>query len=186
MKSQFHLSAGAATQCPATRKAYASATPPPRGVSFHPHPRKGSHYMPNTDKPLPLWSDPPASRSRLNSAVLPGRKEDGSASPPSQEPRPDSSPATPKAAESSASAFSAARCKEKGCIFPAEFAALGKCIHHHRELTEPDLFCSLQPTLLLLGQAKYGLPESEPDDSRFLDRRRQAAEREAFQLEEAA
>jgi hypothetical protein len=47
------------------------------------------------------------------------------------------------------------------------------------------MFCSLQPTLLLLGQAKFGLPESEPDDSRFVDRRRQAAEWEAFHLEEA-
>jgi hypothetical protein len=130
--------------------------------------------MPYPYKPLPLWSGAPP------------RAEAGSAPLPSRESGPDASPAAPRPAESSARPSRAARCNERGCVFPAEPDALGKCIHHQRELTEPDMLCSLQPTLLLLGQAKFGLLDYEPDDSRFVDRRRQAAEWEAFQLEEAA
>jgi hypothetical protein len=39
---------------------------------------------------------------------------------------------------------------------------------------------------LLLDQAKFGLPESEPDDARLKDRHRLAAERIRFLLEDAA
>jgi hypothetical protein len=34
--------------------------------------------------------------------------------------------------------------------------------------------------MILLDCAKFGLPEEEPEDSRFRDRRRLAAQREAF------
>jgi hypothetical protein len=39
---------------------------------------------------------------------------------------------------------------------------------------------------LLSLQAPFGIPDEEPDDSRYEDRKRQAAEREAFLLDEAA
>jgi hypothetical protein len=39
---------------------------------------------------------------------------------------------------------------------------------------------------LLSLQAPFGIPDEEPDDSRQQDRKRQAAEREAFILDEAA
>ena len=47
------------------------------------------------------------------------------------------------------------------------------------------MFESLQPTVLMQEQIKFGLPEEEPDDSRVVDRHRQAEERAAFLLEEA-
>jgi hypothetical protein len=62
----------------------------------------------------------------------------------------------------------------------------GRCLHHDRQLHEPVLFNSRQPTQLLLDRAKFGLPNSEPDDSRAADRRRQTQQRELFLLEEAA
>jgi hypothetical protein len=39
---------------------------------------------------------------------------------------------------------------------------------------------------LLALYAPFGIPDSEPDDSRFRDRERQAAEREEFLLDDAA
>jgi len=39
---------------------------------------------------------------------------------------------------------------------------------------------------LLLDQAKFGLADTEPDDGRIADRRRLAAERVQFMLEDAA
>ncbi len=79
------------------------------------------------------------------------------------------------------------RCDEKGCVFPVVGPGKSKCLTHKREEYEPKHFGSFQPTVLLLDRAKYGLPdpETEPDDSRARDRRRELAEREAF-LEETA
>jgi len=77
------------------------------------------------------------------------------------------------------------RCSEKGCIFPVARHAAGKCLYHDREQREPTLFHSLQPSMLLLDRAKFGLPDPECDDSRARDRRRLAALREQC-LEEAA
>ena len=79
------------------------------------------------------------------------------------------------------------RCDEKGCVFPVVGPGKSKCLTHSREEYEPKHFGSFQPTVLLLDRAKYGLPdpETEPDDSRARDRRRELAEREAF-LEELA
>jgi hypothetical protein len=77
------------------------------------------------------------------------------------------------------------RCCEKGCIFPATGSGTGRCLQHDLEELEPALFNSCQPTMLLLDQAKFGLPDLEGDYSRARDRRRLAALREEF-LEEVA
>ncbi len=77
------------------------------------------------------------------------------------------------------------RCSERGCVFPAARATTGKCLDHDRRHCVPELFQSLQPTMLLLDQAKYILPDSEFEDTRHLDRRRLADDRLAA-FEEAA
>ena len=79
-----------------------------------------------------------------------------------------------------------ARCNERGCVFPAKVGAMGRCFYHHLQRLEPGCFQSLQPTMLLLERAKFGLPDSEPEDSRLVDRRRLATERADFMLGQAA
>ncbi|MFB3921718.1 MAG: hypothetical protein ACE145_08350 [Terriglobia bacterium] len=81
----------------------------------------------------------------------------------------------------------ARRCEEKGCIFPVAGPGRHRCLNHDRAENEPEHFECSQPTVLMLDQARFGLPdpETEPDDSRFRDRRREMTEREAF-FEEAA
>jgi len=78
------------------------------------------------------------------------------------------------------------RCCHKGCIFPAQTGFDDECAYHRRQSLEPACFESQQPSFLLLDQAKFGLPDSEPDDSRFRDRNRLASERVRFMLEETA
>jgi hypothetical protein len=78
------------------------------------------------------------------------------------------------------------RCGQKGCVFPAQAGGDGECAYHRRQSLEPGCFQSQQPTFLLLDQAKFGLPDSEPDDERLRDRHRLAAERVRFLLAEAA
>lgn len=77
------------------------------------------------------------------------------------------------------------RCSEKGCIFPATESGTGKCLSHDLEEREPTFFLSCQPTLLILEQGKFGLPDPDADYSRARDRRRLATLREEF-LEEVA
>lgn len=62
------------------------------------------------------------------------------------------------------------------------------CRYHQLQQSaeEAEHFQSLQPTLLLTLHAPFGIPDYEPDDSRQQDRKRQAVEREAFILDEAA
>jgi hypothetical protein len=79
-----------------------------------------------------------------------------------------------------------ARCCHRGCVFPAQPGGCGECGYHRRQSLEPDCFASQQPSFLLLDQAKFGLPDSEPDDSRVRDRHRLASERVRFMLGEAA
>ncbi len=86
----------------------------------------------------------------------------------------------PDGAGLAGSYLSGQRCSEKGCVFPAAWGDTGKCLHHHRQQREPGFFHSHQPTMLLLDRAKFGLPDSEPEDSRAQDRRRLAALWEAF------
>ena len=71
------------------------------------------------------------------------------------------------------------RCNVKGCVFPAASAS-DTCLQHSRQFQEPSLFCSRQPSMLLLDRAKFGLLDSEPDDARVKDRRRLAKIREHF------
>ncbi len=78
------------------------------------------------------------------------------------------------------------RCCQKACIFPAQAGSEGECAYHHRQSLEPGCFESQQPTLLLLDQAKFGLPDDEPDDGRVRDRHRLAEERVQFMLGDAA
>jgi len=78
------------------------------------------------------------------------------------------------------------RCCQKACVFPAQPGGRGECAYHRRQSLEPGCFQSLQPSFLLLDQAKFGLPDSEPDDARVRDRNRLAAERVRFMLGEAA
>jgi hypothetical protein len=60
------------------------------------------------------------------------------------------------------------------------------CHYHELQQSEAEHFQSHQPSELLLLHAPFGVPDHEPDDSRHKDRKRQAAEREAFLLDEAA
>ena len=64
------------------------------------------------------------------------------------------------------------RCSVKGCIFPAASASGKLCLIHHLTETEPKLFLSVQPSMMCLDRAKYGIAESEYDDARARDRKR--------------
>ena len=77
------------------------------------------------------------------------------------------------------------RCCQKGCVFPVQPGGGGECAYHRRQSLEPVCFQSQQPSLLLLEQAKFGLPDAEPDDGRIRDRHRLASERVRFMLEDA-
>jgi len=78
------------------------------------------------------------------------------------------------------------RCCQKACVFPAQPGGRGECAYHRRQSLEPGFFQSVQPSSLLLDQAKFGLPDSEPDDGRVRDRHRLAAERVRFMLGDTA
>ncbi|HEV2351031.1 MAG TPA: hypothetical protein VG028_14415 [Terriglobia bacterium] len=72
-----------------------------------------------------------------------------------------------------------ARCKVKGCIYPATQAEAGMCLCHFHQEEEPRFFQSRQPSLRMLEIARYGLT-TEDEDNR-LRRKRQAMElRQAF------
>jgi len=77
--------------------------------------------------------------------------------------------------------FSAARCSEKGCVFPAASSGSGQCTYHMHQQEEPTLFRSHQPTGLLLDPARMPPEEKEYDGSRKRDRRRMAELWENFQ-----
>ena len=81
------------------------------------------------------------------------------------------------------SEFVAGRCCVRGCVYPS--GPTGLCLDHQRQAQEPRFFQSYQPTMLVMDQARFGVPDSDPDDARTHDRRRLAAAREAL-LEEAA
>ncbi|MBI4167087.1 MAG: hypothetical protein HY508_15280 [Acidobacteria bacterium] len=63
------------------------------------------------------------------------------------------------------------RCSVKGCIFPAASVGGSLCLIHHLAEKEPTHFLSVQPSALCLDRAKYGIAESDFDDSRARDRR---------------
>jgi len=57
---------------------------------------------------------------------------------------------------------------------------MGRCVHHDRQQQEPALYQSHQPTLLVVERGKFGMQGSEVEDTRGVDRRRLAQERQAF------
>jgi hypothetical protein len=59
------------------------------------------------------------------------------------------------------------------------------CLHHYRQIQEPILFASHQPTRAVVERGRFGIPEHEVDTSRLKDRRRLAALREAFLEDES-
>jgi hypothetical protein len=136
-----------------------------------PHQGTRPEISPRSGAPAPLSSQLPTTQGQLGLG-----REAGSRL----------RPAAPKPASQPAQKLSSWRCREKGCVFPARPDGNGKCSYHRLQQLEPNLFESLQPTVLMLEQVKFGLPEDEPDDSRVVDRNRQAAERAAFLWEEAA
>ena len=131
--------------------------------------------------------------SRKPSGILPPDVRVLSAAPP-----PPAPPASPKAAVGTRPLLKpgattglrleqrSARCRHKGCVFPAQPGSEGECADHRRRSLEPACFQSQQPTSLLLDQARFGLPDSEPDTSRAKDRQRLTAERVRFLLEDVA
>jgi hypothetical protein len=70
------------------------------------------------------------------------------------------------------------RCCVKGCVFPAAPYSAGKCLQHDRQQREPALFQSLQPTLLLLDQARFVLPDVRPPECRWPVRHRSTHQRD--------
>jgi hypothetical protein len=77
------------------------------------------------------------------------------------------------------------RCVEKGCVFPEVPGAGGKCIHHQRQMQEPGLYSSHQPSSALVARGKFApsrIEEIERGEGRGdrEDRRRMMAERERF------
>lgn len=93
-------------------------------------------------------------------------------------------PLPPKTHPQAALIVAAARCLEKGCVFPALPGADGRCLHHQRQQREPALYRSHQPSFALVERSKFGPPrveEAEPNaTARGFDRRRLMAERERF------
>lgn len=89
--------------------------------------------------------------------------------------------ATPRAAPSPDLVTNGARCRSRGCVFPAEESEAGLCFYHQRLEQEPNHFCSCQPTLLVLRRALFSAGGSEAAYRRIRDRQRMAAQRAAFQ-----
>lgn len=72
-----------------------------------------------------------------------------------------------------------ARCKVKGCIYPATEVEAGMCLCHFYQEEEPQFFQSRQPSLRMLEIAKYGLT-TEDEDTRIRLRHESVALRAAF------
>jgi hypothetical protein len=79
-----------------------------------------------------------------------------------------------------ATSFAGPRCSEKGCVFPAASSQTMKCAYHERQMEEPILFSSQQPSRLLLDPARISPEGEEYDESRKRDRRRLAKQWEEF------
>jgi hypothetical protein len=79
-----------------------------------------------------------------------------------------------------------ARCSVKACVFPAASSPGAKCRYHALLESDAYLFQSHQPSHLMLLYAPFGVSDHEPNDFRQQDRKRQAAERESFILDESA
>jgi len=77
------------------------------------------------------------------------------------------------------------RCCIKGCIFPAFGNDGTLCLAHNLAEKEPIHFLSVQPSMMCLDRAKYGVAEFEYDDSRARDRRQLALQLDRFHNEVA-
>jgi len=77
------------------------------------------------------------------------------------------------------------RCSIKGCIFPAASAHGTLCLFHELAEKEPMHFLSVQPSTMCLDRAKYGIAETEYDNSRARDRRALALQLARFRNEVA-
>ncbi len=130
----------------------------------------------------PNYSPSPTTQSDPSNSEISGRNALPAKDPCPAGGPPPAAPAEPRRV--SGIPVFAPRCIEKGCVFPAQ-ANTPKCAYHDRQHREPDLFHSQQPSMLFVEQAKFILPDSEPDDGYHLDRRRLAEHRLAT-LEEAA
>jgi hypothetical protein len=81
--------------------------------------------------------------------------------------------------------FVSPRCQEKGCVFPSTSPSSLHCRYHEHQQAEPILFHSQQPSWALLDQARFSLPDMEPElVARHRDRRRLAELWERFQSDE--
>ncbi len=142
--------------------------------------------MSNHILPLPSFVSIPSRPPSVPCGVLDARL--GLASVPAV-PVPSTLPAVPlpeRPASAAPAPRQPARCSVKGCVFPAPLQGHTQCHYHELLQSEGELFQSHQPSHLLSLHAPFGIPDYEPDDSRQRDRERQAAEREAFLLDEAA
>lgn len=72
------------------------------------------------------------------------------------------------------------RCSVKGCIFPAANTGGRLCLIHDLTEKEPNHFLSVQPSLLCLERAKYGIAETDYDDTRARDRKRLSIQLDQF------
>ncbi len=77
-------------------------------------------------------------------------------------------------------------CAVRGCVYPAAEGDPTRCVYHRRESNEPGMFETLQPSSLMMGRAIFGLPDTEPDDSRRRARRQREKHGEHFGREDAA
>ena len=147
--------------------------------------KKRTQYMSNPMSALPpVGSIPPRPRSEpcgalaAETCLVPVPALPGPSTPPEVRLPEQSASAAPAPRQS-------ARCSVKGCVFPAPLQGHTKCHYHELLQSEGELFQSHQPSRLLALYAPFGVPDDEPDDSRQQDRKRQAAEREAFLLDDA-
>ena len=147
---------------------------------------KRTNYMSNLTFPLPsLMSTSHQSLSQPCGALAVQPCLAPVPSPP-QPSTPLSASQSEKPATAPVSPLPVARCSVKGCVFPVSTPGHNQCHYHDLLQSEAELFQSHQPSHLLALHAPFGIPDEEPDDSRQKDRKRQAAEREAFILDEAA
>lgn len=80
-------------------------------------------------------------------------------------------PPRPPTAMGATTMLFSARCRIKGCVFPASDPATGMCHSHGRQEIEPEFFQSYQPILYVLQQGKYGIPDRSFDNAHFHKRR---------------
>jgi len=82
--------------------------------------------------------------------------------------------------------FTSRRCSEKGCVFPAASPHSAKCAYHVRQMEEPALFSSQQPSRLLLDPVRVSPASEVYDEDRKRDRRRLAKQWEEFLKDSSA